>query len=116
MSFRSTASEKPGRLAMGGSLTVDNAARIQEELIRVSRESDRIALEIEEDAVADLSFLQILCSAHRTALLEKKTFELDLSAAPGIRQLLIGAGYQLDKQRIPLADGPRIEAGGGPDE
>ena len=115
MSFRSTASEKSGRLAMGGSLTVDNAARIREELIRAFRESDRIALEIEEDVVADLSFLQILCSAYRTAFLEKKTFALDLSAAPKIRQLLIGAGYQFDKQCVRLAGEDRIEAG-GPDE
>jgi len=116
MSFRSAASEESGRLAMGGSLTVENAARIREELIRVFRESDRIALEIEEDVVADLSFLQILCSAYRTAFLEKKTFELDLAAAPGIRQLLMAAGYQFDKQCVPLAGEDRIEAGGGPDE
>ena len=113
MSFRITASEGSGRLAMGGSLTVENAAGIREEIIRAFRESDRVVLEIAEDVVADVSFLQILCSAYRTAFIEKKTFEVDWSAAPGVRLLLAAAGYSCDECSPPNAGEARIAARGG---
>jgi hypothetical protein len=115
MSFRSLASGASGRLVMGGSLTIENAVRIREELIRAFRESDRVALEIEEDVVADLSFLQILCSAYRTACIEKKIFEADWSAAPGVKLLMTAAGYDCTGQCVPDAGEARAAAGGGTD-
>jgi len=114
MSFRSASSGETGRLAMGGSLTIENAARIREELIRAFRESDRIVLEIGADVVADVSFLQILCSAYRTGFNEKKTFEVDWSAAPGVRLLLTAAGYNGDEQCLPKAGEDRRASRGGP--
>jgi hypothetical protein len=115
MSFRSASSGETGRLAMGGSLTIENAARIREELIRAFRESDRVVLEIGEDVVAaDVSFMQILCSAYRTAFNEKKTFEVDWSAAPGVRLLLTATGYNGDEQCLHKAGEDRRAARGGP--
>lgn len=98
MSFSSSASGDSGRLALGGSLTIENAVRIREVLIRAFRESDRVVLEVRGDAAADGSFLQLLCSAYRTAVIEKKVFEVDWSAAPGVRLSLAAAGYNCDEQ------------------
>jgi len=88
---------------MGGSLTIENAARIRQELIRAFQGSDSVVLVIGEDVVADVSFLQILCSAYRTACNENKKFEVDWSAAPGVRMLLTAAGYNCDEQCLPPA-------------
>jgi hypothetical protein len=101
---------------MGGSLTIENAVRIREALIRVFRESDRVVLEIEKDVVADVSFLQILCSAYRTAFIEKKRFDVDWSAAPGVKLLMTVAGYDCAGQCVPDAGEDRAAAGGGTDE
>lgn len=116
MRFRSSASGESGRLALGGSLTIDNAVRIREELIRAFRESDRVVLEVMEDVVADVSFMQILCSAERTAFIEKKRFEVDWSAGPGVRQSIENAGYNVDELWFPGADDDRRSISGGPNE
>lgn len=105
MSFRSVSTGEPGRLALFGSLTIDNAAGIREELLRAFRESDRITLEIGQDAVADLSFLQIICSAYRKARREKKKFDVDWSSSPGISQALSDAGYSPDEPCFSSAGG-----------
>lgn len=83
---------------MGGSLTIENAARIRQELIRAFQDTESVVLVIGKDVTADVSFLQILCSAYRTASIEKKKFEADWSAAPGVRLLLTAAGYNCDEQ------------------
>ena len=116
MSFRSVASGVPGRLAMGGSLTIENASRIREELVRAFGEADKVVLELGEDVVADVSFLQILCSAYRTARMEKKTLELDCAAFPGMKQLLTEAGYNGEELCFPKADEDRREDRGGTNE
>ena len=116
MSFRSAASGEPGRLALGGSLTIENAVRIREELIRAFLKSDRIVLEIGEDVVADVSFMQILCSAKKTAVIEKKRFVVDWSAAPGVRQSIEHAGYNGDELCLPDAGDDWRSISGGPNE
>ncbi len=113
MSFRSVSTGEPGRLSLCGSLTIENAAVIRQLLLGAFRESDRITLEIGEDAVADASFLQILCSAYRTAFIGRKTFEVDWSSAPEIRLLFAGAGYDADAQCSARADEDRIADRGG---
>lgn len=82
-----------GELIMGGKLTVEFAADIRAKLIEAFTKGDEISVRLEEDAEADLSFLQVLCSAHRTALDAKKTFELNAAAAPGFRRAVKQAGY-----------------------
>lgn len=114
MSFRSSSSGESGRLALGGNLTIENAVRIREELIRAFRRSDRVVLDVMEDVVADISFMQILCSAYRTASNEKKTFEVDWSAAPGVKLLLTAAGYNGDEQCLLNAGEDRGAARGEP--
>ncbi|MDP2158755.1 MAG: STAS domain-containing protein, partial [Nitrospirota bacterium] len=96
-----------GRLSMGGSITIVYAERIREELFRALQVSDKVVLEVMGDAVADVSFMQILCSAKKTALLEKKRFVVDWSAAPGVRQSIEHAGYKGDKQCLPHASDDR---------
>lgn len=101
---------------MSGSLTIENAARIREELIRAFGESEKVVLELREDVTADVAFLQMLCSAHRSAVREKKTFELDWSAAPAVGELLADAGYSCDEPCLARADEDRNTGRGDANE
>ena len=118
MSFRIAESEVPGRLLLGGQLTVEHAAKIREELIRAFQQAERVVLTVGEDAVPDLSFLQLLCAARRTALQEKKSFELDSAAAPKVHVLLQEAGYHhgTDDYGWPSDNHTAVEGGGNGQE
>lgn len=116
MSFRSSVSGESGRLALGGSLTIENAARIRQELLRTFRESERVILELMGDVVADVSFMQILCSAKKTAINEKKRFEVDWSAASKVRSSMAAAGYNCDELCFRDAGEDRRSVNGGPNE
>lgn len=94
MSFRTADSEGSGRLLLRGNLTIEHAGEIKKELLSAFEQTDRLVLAIESNVIADLSFLQLLCAAHRTACKEKKTFEVDSSAASTIRGLMQEAGCQ----------------------
>jgi hypothetical protein len=96
MSFRIAEKEEPGSILAGGLLRIEHAGEIRDALMIAFKHADRVTLTIERDAVADLSFLQMLCAAHRTALREKKKFELDSSAAPGVQDVIQEAGFVYD--------------------
>lgn len=113
MSFRSSLSAESGRLTLGGSLTIGNAARIREELISAFRESDSIEVAVMEDVVVDVSFMQILCSAKKTAVIEKKRFTIDWSAAFSVRQSIEYAGCNCDELSVPDANDDRSPVSGG---
>ena len=97
MSFRIQETEEKGRLVTEGQLKIEHAAAIRDVLMDAFEHADRVALTIERDAAADLSFLQVLCAAHRTALRENKKFELDSSAASGVQDMMREAGFVSDR-------------------
>src|SRR5512134_3500103 len=111
MSFRIADKNGDGDILLGGRLTVENAGRIGEALVRAFQQSDRVALILQGDAVADLSFLQVLCAAHQTALRENKKFELDSSAAPEVHALMQQTGFVYDRRSFCGPDIRRAEPG-----
>lgn len=66
-----------GNLTMSGSLTIENAGEIKRRLLTAFERSDHLKVRIMEDAEMDVSFLQILCAAHRTAEKSNKIFAVD---------------------------------------
>lgn len=62
-----------GEIVMRGMLTVENASAIRSGILNTLRRRDSLKISIEA-AQADVSFLQILCAAHRLARTEKKDF------------------------------------------
>jgi len=96
MSFK-IAEKEPGSILVVGQLRIEHASEIRDALLDAFKHADRVALTIERDAVADLSFLQVLCAAHRTALRENKKFELDSSAASGVQDMMREAGFVSDR-------------------
>lgn len=56
-----------GELILGGALTIENASAIRKQLIKTLIRTDEMVVSVDADALVDISFLQLLCSAHRTA-------------------------------------------------
>ncbi len=64
------------KLTINGNLTVENADAFLKSLIEVMEDSTFIVLSFEDITGADMSCLQLLCSAHRTAVARNKKFSL----------------------------------------
>ncbi len=82
-----------GEFIMSGALTIDNAAAIRARLIDIFKKTDRIAVSINEESEIDVSFLQLLCSAHRTAMESEKSFVLDGAKSKSLIHVAEEAGY-----------------------
>ncbi|MHB8882175.1 MAG: STAS domain-containing protein [Thermodesulfovibrionales bacterium] len=91
--YRMSESETPGTLIMSGSLSIENSASIKEALTKVLERSEHIVLKLEKDSSVDLSFLQILCAAHRAATLKQKTFEVLGVTADTLDLAVTDTGY-----------------------
>ena len=78
---------------MAGSLTIENAAVIRKKLIAALIKEDALKVCIDADAAVDISFLQLLCSAHRTASKLGKSFTLGCAASGNFLKAGAGAGY-----------------------
>jgi len=56
------------RLALGGALTLDSANELRDILRQALDSVSELTVELAHDTEADLSCLQLLCSAHQTAI------------------------------------------------
>ncbi len=66
--------DKEGGVLLSGALKIENAAEIRMKLIDMIEKEDRVVITVGEDAEADLSFFQLICSAHRTAVRLNRSF------------------------------------------
>ncbi|MDA8104380.1 MAG: STAS domain-containing protein [Nitrospiraceae bacterium] len=87
------AASGPGELTLTGSLTVANAAAILKIIRETLAREDRLVIRVGEDAEVDVSFLQILCSAHRTAAELNKCLQLDTGETGKFYSAARAAGY-----------------------
>lgn len=68
MSKNKTAKTDEGtELALSGEQTVQRIGELKKQLLSALEETGRLAINLQDVARADLTFLQLLCSAHRTA-------------------------------------------------
>jgi anti-anti-sigma regulatory factor len=91
--FEIRQTDTDGELVMSGFLTVDNAGKLRKALLDSIERYDNVGLDISKDAVLDLSFLQLLCSAHYTAVAAKKGFRLRGTASRNIVRAVYESGY-----------------------
>jgi len=87
------APESQAAFELRGPCTVEEAGRIRSLLVEQMREKDRLALNLEAVGSADLSFLQILCAAHKSALHAKKTIVVDGALPESLIQKVREAGF-----------------------
>lgn len=84
---------KPGEITFHGDLTVRKAHQLKASLLTAIGQHDTIVARIAEDAEIDAAFLQLLCSAHRTAVAAGKCLSLDTSLSSHLRQQLEYVGF-----------------------
>jgi ABC-type transporter Mla MlaB component len=80
-----------------GRLTASQAGRLHRLLIEAFERSGRVELSVHDVQEADLTFLQLLCSAHRTAAARGASFVLSgLETAEPVLRLIHEAGAERD--------------------
>lgn len=90
---------KAGRRALpgneihwSGDLTIRRIAELKGEVLEALRHGD-VLICIDAEAQFDLSFLQLLCAAHRTAQREGKSLQLHPDLPASFGELLKSAGF-----------------------
>ncbi|HJV65523.1 MAG TPA: STAS domain-containing protein [Geomonas sp.] len=79
------------RLKVAGSLTLPHAVRFKEALVACLEVAREVTLDISGMTSMDLSALQLICAAHRTAQRKGKPFTVEGGSA-GYRTYLANAG------------------------
>ena len=79
----------------GGRLTFSHAGRLHQELLEAFAAGGRVDLFLHDVQEVDLTFLQLLCAAHRTAFVNGTVFTVGgLDSANPIRRLILEAGAE----------------------
>ncbi len=91
--------EHPGArvVTLGGDLSILRARELKELLQTVLKEGEQVVLEFDGYAGADLSFFQLLCSAHRTAARLGVSLKLGSTVPARFLETADEAGYLRDK-------------------
>lgn len=81
-------------LVLQGKLTIQRIAELKEELVAALEKTDKLLIKITESSDLDLSFLQLLCSAHRTAVALNKSLTLVGAFSREISRTLKTGGFE----------------------
>jgi anti-anti-sigma regulatory factor len=93
ITFRDQKSGKQGSITLDGNLTVNRAEELRMLLIKVLVGADRVHVDFGSVTDVDLSCLQLLCSAHRSASRMKRRLSLSGDWPEPFRQAVEDAGY-----------------------
>ena len=97
---------------LDGPLTIENASAIRKKLISTLLREDEIVVCIDTDVPVDLSFLQLLCSAHRSASNLGKSFTLRHKNSGNFPAAVENSGYTRKKGCIHDRYGTCLWTGG----
>lgn len=82
-----------GTLALEGIWTVERAGQLRRILLDALRENNEVVLNLEGVTGADLSCIQLLCSAHLLSIRENKHLTIDYKQSEALKQVVDDAGY-----------------------
>ncbi len=82
-----------GLLKLQGRCTIEQATDLKEVLLRKIEENGHVSVNLEQVSEIDLTFLQLLCSAHGTSLKLNKGFTLDGPLPEVFIRVVREAGY-----------------------
>ncbi len=112
--FSITRSAQGDTLTFGGAMTIENIARIRDALLEALDRTDELRYLFNDDIIADLSFLQLLCAAHKSAVRKnKKIIPGDEHARRMIRKVIRDAGFLQTKSCLPGRDAECVNIYGG---
>ncbi|MCX7965642.1 MAG: STAS domain-containing protein [Syntrophorhabdaceae bacterium] len=80
-------------LRFSGDLTVINAEKIKSQILHSIQDTDHLVLNLTDITDMDISFLQILCSAHKTALNSGKFITIDGDSFNTIKPHMERSGF-----------------------
>ena len=92
-SNKKSSSDKSITVILTGDLNVSHAAELRSRLEESLQTSDAICITLRDISNIDFSCLQLLCSAHRTAVAAGKTLILGSPLPPEIRQIIRQSGF-----------------------
>jgi anti-anti-sigma regulatory factor len=81
-------------LRLEGSWTIERAHELKSMLVAALADKDQVIIDVEGLMQADLSCLQLLCSAHRASLKVNKRLVLNDKPAEVFKKLVQEAGYE----------------------
>lgn len=82
----------PANVTLGGALTIGNAAAHRETMLDAFRSGGDARIRIEAATEADLSFVQLLCSAHRTFAAAGRDLSIEGSLPGSLRRVAEDSG------------------------
>jgi anti-anti-sigma regulatory factor len=84
-------------LNLEGELTIIHSSEIRDLLLKAINKSKHVELNLDSVTDTDLSFLQLLCSAHRTAMKLNKSFSIKGGYPEILNETAVDAGFPLQK-------------------
>ncbi len=85
--------DRTARIELAGSLTIERADEVKSLLINALFNSDHLVLDVREVVEADLTGLQLICAAHRSAVSNGKEITMDCASSSALSAVLARAGY-----------------------
>ena len=80
-------------VSLEGDATVENLDRVKQVLLGALLNNDRVLVNCDRLESIDIFFIQLLCSAHRTAVAREKEFVFLGSLPPSLRDTVKVAGF-----------------------
>lgn len=86
-----------GVLKLEGYMGVERAADLKESILHALGSAERLYVDVENITSLDLSCLQVLCSAHRTAVSMNKEFAIKGTLPEVFTEVAESSGFMLQK-------------------
>lgn len=93
MNFEKDASGGQGTLTLAGELTIQCAGDLKDTILRLQESVESLLLNLEGVSGADISCLQVLCSAHRLSVKANKQLGFTGGIPAAFKQAVADAGY-----------------------
>lgn len=84
---------KTGRMLMTGALTLDQIGQIRDTLRKALADVKTLIVDVEGASDIDLTFLQLMCSAHRSATAANKSVSLSGKNNPAMQKAMADNSY-----------------------
>jgi anti-anti-sigma regulatory factor len=93
MSFAATQADRKSIITIAGELTISSAEEFKKVLLEAFGAADDVSLKINALETVDLACLQVLCSAHQSAIQSGKKLRFDMPPPPIFRTAVADVGY-----------------------
>lgn len=93
MTFKITKKGNKRVITFEGDLTLQNAEKMKKALLKSLETAGQVTLKLDRVTSLDLSCLQLLCSAHRTAVRKNRPITLSISCPELFQRFVREAGF-----------------------